>query len=103
MSKDLSRLVFREWLELIDIPDLDDAAAARLDRAELKVLQHRPSDAAEAVMMLEVLAESIAAGGRSDGLDKIAAQNLKAWVGTSFQIGAGAQKGPRALAWAAAA
>ena len=103
MPKDLPRLAFREWLELIDVPDLDDAAAERLDRAEYSVLKHRPSDAAEAVMILEVLAESIAAGGRSDGLDNIAAHNVKIWLGGTFNTVAAAQKTARALARAVAA
>ncbi|RZI98647.1 MAG: hypothetical protein EON90_12655 [Brevundimonas sp.] len=103
MSKDLSHLPFREWLGLIDVPDLDDDAADRLDRAELELLQHRPSDAVEAVMILEVLAESIAAGGRCDGLDRVAAHNLKAWLGASIPTATPPDSRPRALAWAIAA
>ena len=103
MPKDLPRLAFREWLELIDVPDLDDAAAERLDRAEYKVLRHRPSDAAEAVMVLEVLAESIAAGGRSDGLDNLAAHNVKSWLGETLTTVVAAQTSARALARAVAA
>ena len=73
----------RLWLDLADAEDPgpgDDA----YDRAEQLILEHRPRNDHEAVLIAEVLAESILGGARSDGRDVLAARNLQVWIGRSL-------------------
>ncbi|WP_339871534.1 hypothetical protein [uncultured Brevundimonas sp.] len=70
----------RLWLDLADSETGDDA----YDRAERLILAHRPRSDHEAVLIAEVLAESIAGGERSDGRDVLAARNLQLWIGRSL-------------------
>lgn len=75
----------RLWLELADVsesstPDRDEAYLA----AEQTILDRRPRDDGEAMLIAEVLAESIAGGERSDGRDVTALRNLQVWIGRSL-------------------
>lgn len=75
----------RLWLDLADAEDpgagADDDA---YDRAEQLILEHRPRNDHEAVLIAEVLAESILGGERSDGRDVLATRNLQLWIGRSL-------------------
>lgn len=70
----------RLWLDLADAESGDDAYF----RAERLILEHRPRSDHEAILIAEVLAESIAGGERSDGRDVLAARNLQLWIGRSL-------------------
>ncbi|WP_417230667.1 hypothetical protein [Brevundimonas sp.] len=70
----------RLWLDLADAETGDDAYC----RAERVILEHLPRNDHEAVLIAEVLAESIAGGERSDGRDVIAVRNLQLWIGRSL-------------------
>jgi|TARA_R110002124_G_scaffold27166_1_gene97118 hypothetical protein len=83
----------RLWLDLADTESGDDAYF----QAERLILEHRPCDDLQAVLIAEVLAESIAGGERSDGRDVLAARNLQLWVGRSL-TGEGIPTDARTLA-----
>ena len=51
-----------------------------LHRAETTILSRKPQSVIEACELLDVLAENIVLGSRSDGLDAKAVRNLKQWV-----------------------
>lgn len=70
----------RLWLDLADAESSDESYSL----AERLILEHRPRNDQEAVLIAEVLAESIAGGERSDGRDIRAARNLQLWVGRSL-------------------
>tara|TARA_R110000764_G_scaffold32202_3_gene73227 strand:+ start:593 stop:913 length:321 start_codon:yes stop_codon:yes gene_type:complete len=75
----------RLWLDLADAVDPEvDASDDAYQCAERLILEHRPRADHEAVLVAEVLAESIAGGERSDGRDVLAARNLQLWVGRSL-------------------
>lgn len=75
----------RLWLDLADIDDpARDSGDETYLLAERLILDHRPSSDHEAILIAEVLAESIAGGERSDGRDIIAARNLQLWIGRSL-------------------
>lgn len=72
----------RLWLDLADASDPGfDTGDDAYFRAEQLILEHRPRTDHEAVLIAEVLAESIAGGERSDGRDVLAARNLQLWIG----------------------
>ncbi|WP_339914234.1 hypothetical protein [uncultured Brevundimonas sp.] len=92
------KMASKLWLELADVAepgseDRDDDFIF----AERVILAHPPRDDMEAVLIAEVLAESIAGGERSDGLDVAAVRNLQSWVGRSL-TGAVSPTAFRALA-----
>jgi len=87
----------RLWLEMADAESDDDAYLC----AERLILDHRPRNDHEAVLIAEVLAESIAGGERSDGRDVLAARNLQLWIGRSL-TGEVVPVGARTLARVAA-
>lgn len=70
----------RLWLDLADAESGDDSYF----HAEMLILEHLPCTDHEAVLIAEVLAESIAGGERSDGRDVLAARNLQLWIGRSL-------------------
>lgn len=80
----MSRMSFeaatRLWLELADAADLCDEHCDTYFVAERLILDHRPRNDHEAVLVAEVLAESISGGERSDGRDVVAARNLQVWI-----------------------
>ncbi len=99
----MSRMSFesasRLWLDLTDAVESGDGEDA-YDRAERLILEHCPRNDQEAVVIAEVLAESIAGGERSDGRDVLAARNLQVWIGRSL-TGDVEVRTPRTLARAA--
>lgn len=69
-------------------PHLTDAEDRALCRAESAILSRKPQSMIEAVEVLELLADNLSLGPRSDELDLKALKNLRQWV--------------RELAWARA-
>jgi hypothetical protein len=85
----MSRMSFeaasRLWLELADaVDEAPEHGDDSYGLAERLILDHRPCSDREAVLIAEVLAESIAAGERSDGRDVVAARNLQIWIGRTL-------------------
>ena len=67
------------WSEA-PIPEDEDLAAERED-AEMVILDQLPHTARHAIMMLDVLAENVEAGSRSDRRDIAALRHLKEFLG----------------------
>jgi hypothetical protein len=75
----------RLWLDLADAPDPgSDSGNDAYLLAECLILEHCPRNDHEAIVVAEVLAESILGGERSDGRDVLAARNLQVWIGRSL-------------------
>lgn len=80
MSRENLLPLFRDWLGFIDAEDLPPQVSKIIDQTERFILRHPPASDAEALMVLEVIVESIRTGRRSDGLDLVGARNLQAWL-----------------------
>lgn len=86
--------LFRSWFDtslLADkigaaaLEDSDDNLLAEFDlgpmvEAETSLLNHAPSNATEAALLLEVVRQNIADAGRSDGLDIRAITAVQTWL-----------------------
>lgn len=95
MSRENMLQLFRDWLGSIDANSLPPEVSNLVDQTECYILRHQPTSAAEALMVVEVLIENMRTGGRSDGLDLVAAHNLQGWLSRDLP---GGKKGVRGYA-----
>lgn len=86
--------LFRSWFATARIADsvgaaglagAEDNLLVDLDlgpmvEAETRLLNHRPSSAAEAACLLEIVRQNIADAGRTDSLDARALEAVQTWL-----------------------
>ena len=69
------------WLALIDQDDtMTRKSEQLLEKAEETILQHRPRDNADAVLLTMVIAENVKVGTRSDAHDQKALARLQDYL-----------------------
>ena len=86
--------LFRSWLETANLAQqvgsqslsasgenlLVELDLAPMEAAETTLLDHAPSTAVEAVCMIEIIRQSLADAGRSDGRDMRALAAIQSWL-----------------------